>query len=67
MKKFYNRSIIYIISFVLAFPQITLVVLKYTLIVVAKLLKALQAIVQLTGVFAEDLRLELITILRIKD
>lgn len=66
MKKIYNRSINYIISFVLAFPQITLIVLKYTLTVVAKLLKALRATVQLSGVFVEDLRDELIKILSVK-
>lgn len=67
MKKFYNRSINYIISLVLAFPMIALIVLKYALKVVAKILKAIRTIVQVSIVFIRTLKEELVKALSVRD
>lgn len=67
MKQFYNCSINYIISFMLAFPMIALIVLKYALKVVAKILKAIRTIVQVSIVFIRTSKEELVKALSVRD
>lgn len=67
MKKIYNCSIDYIISIVLAFPMIALIVLKYALKVVDKVLKTIGTIVEVCKGFIITLREKLIEELSVED
>lgn len=67
MKRIYNKTICFIVSFMLEFPLLALLVLKYALNVVAKLLKAIRATVQVSVVYIRTLKEELVKALSVKD
>lgn len=48
MKKFYNFSIVFIINVVLALPMISLIILKYILKMITKLLNAMKEVVRIS-------------------
>ena len=67
MKKFYNNTIDFIVYFMLAFPLVTLLLLRYLLDVVAKILKAIRATVQVSIEYIIKLGKELVKALSVKD
>ena len=67
MKTKYNNIIEWIIIIILAAPFIALLVLKLFLKGIAKLLKTIQAIVQVSIKYIIVLKDELVKVLRVKD
>ena len=67
MKRIYNNTICVIVGFVLAFPLLALLAMKYALNVVAKLLKAIRATVQVSIVYIRTLKEELVKALNVRD
>ena len=67
MKKFYNNTIDFIVYFMLAFPLVALLLLRYLLDVVAKILKAIRATVQVSIEYILTLEKELVKALIVKD
>lgn len=67
MKKIYNNSINAIITGILALPLLVLIVLKYAIKIVAKILKAISTIVRVCIRFIQVLRIELVEVLSVKD
>lgn len=67
MKTKYNNIIEWIIMIILAAPFIALLALKWFLKGIAKLLKAIQAIVRVSIKYIQVLRDELVEVLSVKD
>lgn len=67
MKTKYNNIIEWIIMIILAAPFIALLALKWFLKGIAKLLKAIQAIVRVSIKYIRVLRDELVEVLSVKD
>lgn len=66
MKEKYNNVIDWIITVILVIPLFVLVGIKYLLKVVAKVVKAMRTIVQVSIVYIRTLREELVKTLSIK-
>lgn len=67
MKKIYNNTINFIVDFMLASPLVVLILLRYVLDVVAKILKAIRATVQVSIGYIRTLEKELVKALSVKD
>ena len=67
MKRIYNNTIDFIVNFMLAFPLVALLLLRYVLDVVAKILKAIRATVQVRIEYILTLEKELVKALIVKD
>ena len=67
MKRIYNNTIDFIIISILVFPLVALLLLRYLLDVVAKILKAIRATVQVSIGYIRTLKKELVKALSIKD
>ena len=67
MKRIYNNTIDFIVNFMLAFPLVALLLLRYVLDVVAKILKAIRATVQVSIEYILTLEKELVKALSVKD
>ena len=67
MKRIYNNTIDFIVNFMLAFPLVALVLLRYVLDVVAKVLKAIRATVQVSAEYVITLEKELVKALSVED
>ena len=67
MKTKYNKIIEWIITIILTIPYITLVVLEYLLTAVAKIIKAMLAIVRVSIEYMQTLKGELVVELSVKD
>ena len=67
MKRIYNNTIDFIVYFMLAFPLVALLLLRYVLDVVAKILKAIRATVQVSAEYILALEKELVKALSVKD
>ena len=67
MKRIYNNTIDFIITSILAFPLVALLLLRYLLNVVAKILKAIRATVQVSIEYIRTLEKELVKALSVKD
>ena len=67
MKTKYNNIIEWIIMIILAVPCSALLALKYVLKVVAKLVEALQVVVECSITWVRKLCKELVKALRVKD
>ena len=67
MKKFYNNTIDFIVYFILAFPLVALLLLRCVLNIVAKILKAIRATVQVSIGYIMTLEKELVKALSVKD
>lgn len=67
MKRIYNNTIDFIITSILAFPLVALLLLRYVIDVVAKILKAIRATVQVSIEYIRTLEKELVKALSVKD
>lgn len=67
MKRIYNNTIDFIITSILAFPLVALLLLRYVIDVVAKILKAIRATVQVSIEYIRTLEKELVKVLSVKD
>ena len=67
MKKIYNNTIDFIFSSMFAFPLLALILLKYVLNVVAKILKAIRATIQVSIGYIRTLEKELVKALSVKE
>ena len=67
MKRIYNNTIDFIINSMLAFPLVALLLLRYVLDIVAKILKAIRATVQVSIEYILTLEKELVKVLIVKD
>ena len=67
MKRIYNNTIDFIVYFILAFPLVALLLLRYVLDVVAKILKAIRAIVQVSIEYILTLEKELVKALSVEE
>ena len=67
MKRIYNNTIDFIVTSMVAFPLVALLLLRYVLDVVAKILKAFRAIVQVSIEYIMTLGKELVKALSVKE
>ena len=67
MKRIYNNTIDFIVYFMLAFPLVALLLLRYVLDVVVKILKAIRATVRVSIEYIMTLEKELVKALSVKD
>ena len=67
MKRIYNNTIEFIVISILVFPLVALLLLRYLLDVVAKILKAIRATVQVSIGYIRTLEKELVKALSVKD
>ena len=67
MKRIYNNTIDFIVYSMLAFPLVALLLLRYVLDAVAKILKAIRATVQVSIEYILTLEKELVKALIVKD
>lgn len=67
MKRIYNNTIDFIITSILAFPLVALLLLRYVIDVVAKILKAIRATVQVSIEYIRTLEKELVKALSVKE
>ena len=67
MKRIYNNTIDFIVYFMLAFPLVALLLLRCVLDVVAKILKAIRATVQVSIEYIIKLGKELVKALSVKE
>lgn len=67
MKRIYNNTIDFIVYFILAFPLVALLLLRYVIDVVAKILKAIRATVQVSIEYILTLEKELVKALSVKE
>ena len=67
MKKIYNNTIKFIVDFMLTFPFVALVLLRYVIDVVVKILKAIRATVRVSIEYIRALEKELVKTLSVKD
>ena len=67
MKRIYNNTIDFIVYFMLAFPLVALLLLRYVLDIVAKILKAIRATVQVSAEYVQKLGRELVKALSVEE
>lgn len=67
MKRIYNNTIDFIVISILAFPLVALILLRYVIDVVAKILKAIRATVQVSIGYIRTLEKELVKALSVKE
>ena len=67
MKKIYNNTIDFIVNFMLASPLVALLLLRYVIDVVVKILKAIRAIVRVSIEYIMTLEKELVKALSVKE
>ena len=67
MKRIYNNTIDFIVYFTLTFPLVALLLLRYVLDVVAKILKAIRATVQVSIEYILTLEKELVKALSVEE
>ena len=67
MKRIYNNTIDFIVNFLLAFPLVALLLLRYVIDVVTKILKAIRATVQVSIEYILTLEKELVKALSVKE
>lgn len=67
MKTKYNKIIEWIIIVILFVPALVLLALKYVLKVVAKLVKAMQVVVEISTKYVQALYKELVEVLSVED
>ena len=67
MKRIYNNTIDFIVISILAFPLVALILLRYVIDVVAKILKAIRATVQVSIGDIRTLEKELVEALSVKE
>ena len=67
MKRIYNNTIDFIFSSMFAFPLLALILLRYVLDVVAKILKATRATVRVSIKYIITLEEELVEALSVKE
>ena len=67
MKRIYNNTIDFIVNSMLGFPLVALLLLKYVLNVVAKILKAIRATVQVSAEYVLKLEKELVKALSVEE
>ena len=67
MKRIYNNTIDFIITSILAFPLVALLLLRYVIDVVVKILKAIRVTVQVSIGYIRTLEKELVKALSVKE
>lgn len=67
MKTKYNKIIEWIIIVILFVPALVLLALKYVLKVVARLVKAMQVVVEISTKYVQALYKELVEVLSVED
>lgn len=67
MKRIYNNTIDFIVNSMLAFPLVALLLLRYVIDVVVKILKAIRATVRVSIEYIMTLGKELVKALSVKD
>lgn len=67
MKTKYNKIIEWIIIVILFVPALVLLALKYVLKVVARLVKAMQVVVEISAKYVQALYKELVEVLSVED
>lgn len=67
MKTKYNKIIEWIIIVILFVPALVLLALKYVLKVVARLVKAMQVVVEISAKYVQALYEELVEVLSVED
>lgn len=67
MKRIYNNTIDFIVNSMLAFPLVALLLLRYVIDVIAKILKAIRATVQVSIEYTITLEKELVKALSVEE
>lgn len=67
MKRIYNNTIDFIVNSMLGFPLVALLLLRYVLDVIAKILKAIRATVQVSIEYTITLEKELVKALSVEE
>ena len=67
MKRIYNNTIDFIVNSMLGFPLVALLLLRYVLDIVSKILKAIRTTVQVSIEYILTLEKELVKALIVKD